>query len=380
VSIPDRHTTVAIVTHVLSTGPADALESYAATRAGRVVFVGHSFADARRYRSFVRHWRDGSPAGQQVVPWSRLVPGPITWAKDVALTVWWGLRTPGMIDVLVGADSLNALAGLILRRLGKVRRVVFWTIDYVPRRFDSRTLNWIYHRLDRHCVRACDETWNLSPRMAEARSRVGIYGRQRVVSMGAHFRPALAAAKPLQIVFVGHLLEKQGVQIVLSALRRVRTALPDARLLIIGDGPYRGKLEALARDLGVEEAAEFTGHIESHDEVERRIAESGVGVAPYDPQIASFSYFADPGKIRNYLGAGVPVVTTDVAYSAREIAARGAGLVVQYDAADLAEALLVILRDPVGHDAFRSAARALGAEADWPVLFDDAFAGLAAAT
>jgi glycosyltransferase involved in cell wall biosynthesis len=213
--------------------------------------------------------------------------------------------------------------------------------------------------------------------MAEARSRLGVYGPQRVVSMGAHFRPALVAAKPLQIVFVGHLLEKQGLQIVLKALPQVRTALPDARLLVIGDGPYREKLEALAHDLGVEYAVEFTGNIESHDEVERRIAESGVGVATYDPQIASFSYFADPGKIRNYLGAGVPVVTTDVAHSAREIAARGAGLVVQYDPADLSKALLGILGDPVRHEAFRSAARVLGAEADWPVLFDDAFAGLA---
>jgi glycosyltransferase involved in cell wall biosynthesis len=275
---------------------------------------------------------------------------------------------------------LNAFAGLVLRRLRKVRRVVFWTIDYVPRRFDSRILNWIYHRLDRYCVRACDETWNLSPRMAEARSKVGIQGRQRVVSMGARFHPAVAATKPRQIVFVGHLLEKQGVQVVLRALPRVQSALPDARLLIIGDGPYRSKLEALAHELGVEWSVDFTGRIESHEEVERHVAESGVGVATYDPRIASFSYYADPGKIRNYLGAGVPVVTTDIAHSAREIAAAGAGVVVRYDPAEVAAALVRILSDPVGQEPFRAAARALGARADWPVLFENAFAGLVAET
>ena len=72
----DRRTTIAIVTHVLSTGPADALETYAGTRAGRVVFIGHSFADARIYRSFVRRREAGALSGEQVVPWSRRVPGP----------------------------------------------------------------------------------------------------------------------------------------------------------------------------------------------------------------------------------------------------------------------------------------------------------------
>lgn len=370
----DRRTTIAIVTHVLSTGPADALETYAGTRAGRVVFIGHSFADARIYRSFVRRREAGALSGEQVVPWSRRVPGPVTWVKDVVLTVWWGLRTPGTIDIFVGADSLNALAGLILRRLGKVRRVVFWTIDYVPTRFESELLNRLYHSLDRRCVRACDETWNLSSRMEEARCELGVTGRQRIVPMGAWLQESTGEVDRDRIVFLGHLLEKQGVQLLLRALPRVREQIPGATLLVLGEGAYRPALERLAADLGIADAVEFAGYIDDHEEVMKLVRSSGVGVAVYDPAIAAFSYYADPGKIRNYLAAGVPVVVTDVPQSAREVDAAGAGVVVSYDAEAIADGIVSVL-EPESHEKRRAAARQLGERHHWPVIFDEALSG-----
>jgi glycosyltransferase involved in cell wall biosynthesis len=39
--------------------------------------------------------------------------------------------------------------------------------------------------------------------------------------------------------------------------------LPEARLLIVGDGPERTRLECLANDLGIEAAVDFNGHLDS---------------------------------------------------------------------------------------------------------------------
>src|SRR5918992_2542415 len=176
---------VAIATHVFGSGPADALEDYARDRAARVVVIRHAFSYAREVDSVVRCWDEGRLAHRARVRWHRRVPGPVTWGKDFALNVVWTVRAGRVFDVYVGVDSLNAAAGLLLRRLGRVERVVFWTIDYVPERFDSRLLNRIYHRFDRLCVQRCDQTWNVSPRMEPARRQQGIEGPQRVVPMGA---------------------------------------------------------------------------------------------------------------------------------------------------------------------------------------------------
>ena len=364
--------TVAIATHVFGSGPADALEEYARTRAARVLVIRHAFSYARRVDSVVRRWEAGELVHEVHVPWHRKVPEPVTWTKDIALDLLWGARTP-TIDIFVGIDSLNAAAGLALRQARKVRRTIFWTIDYVPERFSNPLLNRIYHAFDRMCVRRSDMTWNVSPRMEPARRESGIVGPQQVVEIGANVRPPMPPADPPQLIFVGHLLEKQGVQLVLRALPAVRAAVPAVRLLVIGDGPYRQQLETLAGNLAVDGSVEFTGYIDRHEEVEERIAESVLGLAPYDPSIASFTEFADPGKIKNYLAAGVPVVTTHVVHSACKLAEEGAAIVIPYEAEPLGEALVSMLTDPDRQARARAAAARVGARSDWTAVFDRAF-------
>lgn len=366
-----------MATHVYATGPGHALADYAATRAGRLVFIGQPFGYAPDVRPLLRRWRAGALVAERRISWPRHLPELVNWGRDLALTVYWGLRTPGTIDVFVGCDSLVAAAGLILRRVGKVERVVFWTIDYAPERFANPTLNRIYHGFDRLCQSSCDETWNLSPRMEEARAERGLSGRQRVVPMGATARPVPTYVERHRIVFLGHLLEKQGVQLVLQALTTVRQALPDARLLVIGDGPYRSALEGLSTELGLDDAVEFAGFVDDHTEVERLLAESGAAVAMYDPELAGYSHFADPGKIKTYLLAGLALVTTPVPHLAGELETAGCAIVVPYEREGLVEALLKLLSDPVRQDAYRARARAFGAQFDWPVIFDRALAPFA---
>jgi len=368
--------TLAIATHVYGSGPADALEEYARERAERVLVLRHAFSSAQRVDSVMRRWEGGRLVENRRVAWHGRIPEPITWTKDLFLDLLWSGRLPGKIDVFVGIDSLNAAAGLALRRGGKARHTVFWTIDFVPERFPSRMFNGIYHRFDRLCVRHSDETWNVSPRIEAARRERGIVGPQRVVPIGANVgHPQLPV--PGRLIFVGHLLEKQGVQLVLRALPLVRERRPEAHLVVVGDGPHRSALESLAHELELDEAVEFTGYVENHADVEELIGRSAVGLAPYNPAIASFTAFADPGKIKNYLAAGVPVVTTSVVHNATELERVGAGVVVAYDHVALAAELESMLADPERQHRMRAAAAAYGADADWTTVFDQAFVGLA---
>ena len=59
------------------------------------------------------------------------------------------------------------------------------------------------------------------------------------------------------IASVGRLERYKGHQHVISALPHVLARRPDARLWIAGTGPYRSKLESLARSLGVEDKVEI---------------------------------------------------------------------------------------------------------------------------
>ena len=62
---------------------------------------------------------------------------------------------------------------------------------------------------------------------------------------------------PLRIIYVGRLIEEKGVQTTLRALSQLSGAA--YRFIVVGDGPYREALEALARELGIADKVEFLG-------------------------------------------------------------------------------------------------------------------------
>nr|WP_231734415.1 glycosyltransferase [Lysobacter gilvus] len=102
-------------------------------------------------------------------------------------------------------------------------------------------------------IRAHAITLGMPPEKIVTR-RIGIDVRK--------FTPAgtLAGQRPRRVLFVGRLVEKKGVRYLIEAMARVRARLPDATLAIVGDGPLRATLAALASDLAV--PTEFLGTLD----------------------------------------------------------------------------------------------------------------------
>jgi glycosyltransferase involved in cell wall biosynthesis len=73
------------------------------------------------------------------------------------------------------------------------------------------------------------------------------------------------ARDPRLLLAVGALTTGKGIDVLLEALARAR---PDARLLLIGDGPQRAKLEQQARELGLAARVTFAGRMAHADVVE----------------------------------------------------------------------------------------------------------------
>lgn len=60
---------------------------------------------------------------------------------------------------------------------------------------------------------------------------------------------------------VARLVPSKGVDQLILSLPQIRASVPDARLLIVGDGEDRPRLERIAADCGVAQAVHFTGAI-----------------------------------------------------------------------------------------------------------------------
>ena len=132
------------------------------------------------------------------------------------------------------------------------------------------------------------------------------------------------------IVTVGRLDEQKGHRFLIEAFSSVLREHRDARLLIVGEGPLREELQALARQLGVDDAICFAGH---RDDVPALLRASQYFVLPS-------LWEGMPNVVLEAMAAGVPVIATSVEGVLELIEPDRTGLVVKVgNAAEIASAL-----------------------------------------
>jgi glycosyltransferase involved in cell wall biosynthesis len=135
---------------------------------------------------------------------------------------------------------------------------------------------------------------------------------------------------------VGVLLPDKGQEWLIRALAEVKKEFPEAKLLLAGDGPRRGQLESLARELGLKDDVIFAGFVK---DVENVYAALDVFLLP--------SFFE---ALNNSLLAAMAYEIPSIAFNKGalgEIIEDGkSGLLVSGpDAAEISVACLRILRD-----------------------------------
>jgi len=123
----------------------------------------------------------------------------------------------------------------------------------------------------------------------------------------------------------------------LHAFALVRREIPQAQLRLVGDGPRRPILEALAQELGLRNSVEFTG---MRRDIPQQL--SDVDVYVFSTRTEGF-----PNALIEAMAAKLPIVASDIP-SCREVLDDGkAGVLVSPgDFSRMAEAILSLLSDP----------------------------------
>ena len=336
---------VVIVAHKDLTHPDDELVTYLNRKKyDNILHINHSFFYAKDRKSWYVWYRKGKIYKKHVSIDYKFLPEALIYVKEAILTILWITSSKLVYESYIGMDGLCVAWGNLLRSLKRVRKTIFWAIDFVPEsRFNSAIKNKIYHFININGYKDSNEMWDLSPRMAEAREKfLGFkkewYRNHKVVAYGVWTdklkRYTYAQCEKNTLVYMGHLSKKQGVQTVINALPAMLKKNPNIRFKIIGKGDYRLELEQQARKLRVENACLFMGKIDDYHLLEDEIAKSAVAIAPYLKEYDIWTYYADPGKVKTYIGCGVPVVLSDIPWNSQEIQNKKCGVIAEQNEVD----------------------------------------------
>ena len=371
---------IAIVTHKYLPQPDDDLASFLNRKRGyRIFHIKHSFPDAKDRRSILDLYLNGKKAKEIKTLDYIFLAEPLVYLKEFFFTLKWLINAKRKYALYIGMDGLCALFGLLLKSIRVCKKVIYWNMDFVPfSRFKNGWKNYFYHKINTLACKKADQVWDLSPRMAEGRKKyLGInksdYKFHRVVPYGVWTsrikKASYKACEKKTLVFMGHLLKKQGVDVVIRNMPQIIKKVPDFKFKIIGDGNYKNHLVQLANDLSLKKYCEFLGRI-SNIQLEKEIAKSTVAIAPYLKTKDSYTYYADSGKVKTYLACGVPVLLTDLPWNAREIEKNNCGLIIRDDAKDLVKSLIFLMQPKVNQE-FRENAVKYSKNFDYEKIFSE---------
>lgn len=292
------------------------------------------------------HLQLGLPSRKQLEPlWTLKRPdivhiateGPLGWS---ALRVARKLRIPVTSDFRTNFHAYSSHYGM-----GWLSKPI---MAYL-KRFHNQTLTTMV------------PTQGLADRLADAG-----FERLRVVARGvdaAHFDPALRSTSlrtswggvdphtPVMIC-VGRLAKEKNLPLLIRAYAQVKLIRPDIRLVLVGDGPARSELQALAPD------AIFTGTL-SRDVLATHYASADIFVFP--SQSETFG-----NVVLEAMASGLAVVAFDYAAAADNIQHDQNGLLAGLDEDETFVRLVVDLaQDRARLARLRTAARTTSQGCDW---------------
>lgn len=175
--------------------------------------------------------------------------------------------------------------------------------------------------------------------------RIGLR-RTEYAAMAARERRARGLMGKRVILAVGGLRPEKDVGVLLEAFRRLRGTRDDAALVIVGDGPERGRLEAMAAERRVPDVS-FVGSVVA--DVGRYFAMADVFVLPGDGGLA----------INEAMAHGLPVVCSTADGTERDLVIEGrtGRFFRRGDAVELSACLESLLASPGSARAMGLAAR-----------------------
>jgi glycosyltransferase involved in cell wall biosynthesis len=244
--------------------------------------------------------------------------------------------------------------------------VIFRSIDVLNQMVTSPLLRPFTRFMEKQVYPRADYILALTPKMERYVTALGAdpskVGLMLIPVDTEMFKPAPApdalrqkwglSKEDAVIVFTGTLFDFSGLDIVIKHFHEVLKEVPNAKLLLVGDGPQRARLEKITTELELRKQVIFTG-FQPYNEIPQYINMSTITINTFLTNDTTRDIF--PSKIVQYLACGKAVVATRLPGLAAVIPGEEQGAAYCDGVADVPKEIIALIKSPKRRQALEKA-------------------------
>jgi glycosyltransferase involved in cell wall biosynthesis len=250
-------------------------------------------------------------------------------------------------DLLHLHGSRAGLVGTLAAVRAGIRPIVYTAHAFAFKRRLSPPLRWLVLQADRFtccvadriiCLTAADRQAAIAHGLGAARYAV-IPNGVAVSAFTGHTtrRAEFGFDSDVPVIgMVARLVPDKDPAHFVAVAADVCRVIPEARFLLVGDGPLRPEVDRAARQTGIRERLVMTGFRQDIPEL----------LATMDVVVLTSQWEAMPMALLEAMAAGRPVVAPALPGLAEVIVDGATGYLVAGDKPDLATAIVALIRDP----------------------------------
>jgi glycosyltransferase involved in cell wall biosynthesis len=171
--------------------------------------------------------------------------------------------------------------------------------------------------------------------------------------------------KNFYITYTGTFGLHRGLELAIRAMPQILEKIPNARLLLVGDGPNKSDLMRLAKKLNVDDKIILTGFVNS------RLLPSYIKISNICLVLHTHGEHTNstvPHKLFEYMFMGKPVIVSDVKPLKRIVNNDKSGIVIKYDIQELVKAVTVLYENKNLYKKYSENARKASIKYSWKVI------------
>jgi glycosyltransferase involved in cell wall biosynthesis len=259
------------------------------------------------------------------------------------------LNNKAKFDIGFGESNFGGFFIYFLKLIGFVKKTIFMNGDIIPISFRTWDIRNIIQKKIQFQLRKFAYNNNL---IWYTRDEIKVMDRiiglksSSVVTIPAVtivleelYKNLLFPDKIYDLAYIGRLDTETGIDLLLQSLAIARRKNFPKNVIIIG-GSEKGinRYRQIVKSLNIEDLVVFTGYVKSRTEVMEILRKSMYGFAMYEPKNYNLSQYTDNGKIKDYIQAGIPVITTEsFNENSKELKIFGASIEINFKIEDLAD-------------------------------------------